>query len=65
MGMVPGREFCFLLRMVGGMDGRAGPGMMRLQLGMAGFIRAVRVILMGAVIVFLMIVGCRFRFVSW
>jgi hypothetical protein len=55
--MVPGREFCFFLRMMRGMDGRSGLGMMRLQLGMADLIRAVRVLVMGAGIVFLMIVG--------
>jgi hypothetical protein len=65
MGMVAGREFCLFLRMVRGMDGRPGPGMVRLLFGMAGLIRAVRVILMSAVVVFLMIVGCWFRFASW
>jgi hypothetical protein len=57
MGMVPGREFCLLLRMVRRMDGRPGLRMVRLLFGMADPIRAVRVIHMGAVVVVLMIVG--------
>jgi|GEM_PF-5797856 len=65
MGMVPGREFCLFLRMVWGMDNRSGPGMVFLLFGMANFVRAVRVLVMGCAIVFLMIVGCRFRFASW
>ena len=63
--MVTGREFCLFLRMVWGMDGRPGLRMVRLMFGVADPIRAVRVLVMGAGIVFLMIVGCRFRFASW
>jgi len=57
VGMVPGREFCLFLRMVRGMDGRPGVGMVRLLFSMADLIRAVREPVMGAAIVFFMIVG--------
>ena len=65
MGMVSWGEFCLFPRMVRGMDNRIGPGMVLLLFGMADLIRAVRVLVVGACIVFLMIVRNRFRFASW
>ena len=65
MGMVPGCKRSLFLRVVRGVNGRACPGMVLAQFGMANLIRAGGDVFMGILTMLLVVMGRGCRFASW
>jgi hypothetical protein len=65
MGMMPGCKLSLFLRVVRGVNGRACPGMVLAEFGMANLIRAGRNVFMGILTVLPVVMGRRCRLASW
>jgi hypothetical protein len=65
MGIVPGRKYGLLLRVVRGVDRRGCLGMVLTEFGVPVFVRAGRDVIVGTMIVLPVAMGGGCRFASW